>query len=862
MQSQNDSIFWVSGKPGSGKSTLMKYIVGSPQTQHFLNSRSSQRTTWTILHFFFDFRAAKTLANMQDGLYQSLLYQVLSALPLTKDMRQRYKLDVEHVLVTHLMDKTVDIIVKVLENESLRVLLLVDGLDETDGNVHRLIKSVKSLQQRTGIRVCLASRPEPIIVSLLADCPSIRVQDHNSEGIAAHLRSSFKDIERAISMQAPLSEQLITKVLGKAEGVFLYASYCADSLIQALVRGYTEHEAWQEIDSQPGELGSMYDRIFERVPAVCRAEVGMILRLLESAVDQITLALLFRVWLYIAHRMKSSNRLPLTLGYEQFKMRLQGILTGLVEFPDVQLTVAENETPEILLDQPSDPTDWQLSAADNHTPQIFLHPSDPMECWIYDEPMLPTMKRVTDARFQEIRLSHETLRMYLRQNKLIDSWLDPNLLVIFPNHMWVNIYSDVMIASNKASNQWRILREVTNASWEERNNFRTRRWLDGVLETMIFHGFLSFEKCLPTESCGCLLLEAVSNLVTAAKELKNLDMVVLDKVSRALHSPFVLLDDFKQASGMWSLWRGLEYEETYYGIQDLVESESWSLDLAYAASKQWFDYLYFHKARVAELSDRERNYIVRCCLLGLLVVGGLRMKPWVFSLRGDKERVVNLLLEHGEIQSPHIAIYLESVAHVEPPQYLQQCPASRDRSFASVLAQPHVITDTWEWWPFLKREGMHLLEIWARLPEMSEQQYATRLRYLTKIGVDIHGYRHRGESNIVMLVLDACKGEDDFFNLFAKLHVLAVAHPDLFWQQDERGRTAMWKVRDMVSYIKRCMQVLKERGKPSTCCDHNITSCIQCTQDRLEGEDPSVCWNEIRQFELLLDKLQADRDQT
>ncbi|KAK5091855.1 hypothetical protein LTR70_001166 [Exophiala xenobiotica] len=41
MQSQDDTIFWISGKPGSGKSTLMKYIVSSPQTQHFLNSRSS-----------------------------------------------------------------------------------------------------------------------------------------------------------------------------------------------------------------------------------------------------------------------------------------------------------------------------------------------------------------------------------------------------------------------------------------------------------------------------------------------------------------------------------------------------------------------------------------------------------------------------------------------------------------------------------------------------------------------------------------------------------------------------------------------------------------------------------------------------
>lgn len=125
----------------------------------------------------------------------------------------------------------------------------------------------------------------------------------------------------------------------------------------------------------------------------------------------------------------------------------------------------------------------------------------------------------------------------------------------------------------------------------------------------------------------------------------------------------------------------------------------------------------------------------------------------------------------------------------------------------------------------MKREGIHLLEIWARLPDMSEQQYATRLSYLTKIGTDIHKYRHRDESSIVMLVVGACKGEDDFGNLFTKLRVLVAAHADFFWQLDERSRTAMWKVRDMVRYVKRCMQV------------------------RLESDEPSICWNEVIQFE-------------
>ena len=860
--SHADTTFWISGKPGSGKSTLMKYVVSSQHTQYLLSIGSGTTIPWTIVHFFFDFRATKTVANTQEGLFQSLLYQILGALPISRSVFQKYEIDVEHVLVSHLMGKTVDTIVKILQNENMRILLLVDGLDETEGNIRLLINSVKSVQKRTGIRVCLASRPEPLIANLLQECPSIRLQDYNAEGIAAHLRSSFEDIERAMLIHATPSEQIVAKILAKAEGVFLYANYCADSIIDALVRGHTEHEAWQDVHSHYGELGTVYDRMLERIPTICRPEVAMILRLLESAVHPITIAMLFRVWLYVMHRTRSPGQLPVSMGPPQFRTRLQGVLGGLVELREAR-GLAKN----VSIDH-HNPIHNQVegfgSSYDNAMADNTFSPKVEEIGFSYSNntaddtsspPPLPVLRRsratrstagnydsksnveVIDTESDEIRLVHETLRSYLRTNKLVDSWLNAATLATFPTHMWLDIYCEVLISSGNACDHWDFLRKTASAC-SEWSVMSSGMALDELVQTWVFKAFGSFEECLSAVSCGHLLLEAVATLTLASMHVSDMDEPMFEKMSRALRLPILLLNEF-----MADEIRDYNVTTTFISdriraIRTQAENELWSLDLAYAASKQWDAYFYHHRSRLAAVSDTEKGFILQCLWKQCVLFPS--RTSWIFSLSDDKERIVELLLEHGPIRSPHVAIYLESVAHIEPPWFLQHCPEASE----SVLAHPYVSTGPWEWWPFLRREGMHLLEIWARLPYMSEAQYAARLEYLGDIGIGIHDFRHKNGDNLVMLVVDTCKGQFDFVSLLGKLRVLVSAHAVLFHQHDERDRTAMWRVRDMVVYIKRCV----------------VDQYPDFDWDRTalpSYEYGGLSFHEVKQFELLLDKLEV-----
>lgn len=70
-------IFWINGKPASGKSTLMKYLHQDPRTHELLRARGLQsRARLTIASFFFHHRGT-LMQKSFEGLLRSLVTQIL-----------------------------------------------------------------------------------------------------------------------------------------------------------------------------------------------------------------------------------------------------------------------------------------------------------------------------------------------------------------------------------------------------------------------------------------------------------------------------------------------------------------------------------------------------------------------------------------------------------------------------------------------------------------------------------------------------------------------------------------------------------------------------------------------------------------
>ncbi|KAK0712238.1 hypothetical protein B0T21DRAFT_376227 [Apiosordaria backusii] len=71
-----DKIYWITGKPGAGKSTLMKYIVDHPKLETHLHRWSSKRPL--LLGAFYFWIAGDVLQKSHEGLLRTLLHQILS----------------------------------------------------------------------------------------------------------------------------------------------------------------------------------------------------------------------------------------------------------------------------------------------------------------------------------------------------------------------------------------------------------------------------------------------------------------------------------------------------------------------------------------------------------------------------------------------------------------------------------------------------------------------------------------------------------------------------------------------------------------------------------------------------------------
>lgn len=72
-----NGVFWVSGKPGSGKSTLMKFVAGAAKTYQLVSQWASP--TIIVAHYFWS--SGSSMQKSQEGLLRSLLYSIFQQCP-------------------------------------------------------------------------------------------------------------------------------------------------------------------------------------------------------------------------------------------------------------------------------------------------------------------------------------------------------------------------------------------------------------------------------------------------------------------------------------------------------------------------------------------------------------------------------------------------------------------------------------------------------------------------------------------------------------------------------------------------------------------------------------------------------------
>lgn len=252
LRSQNDTIFWITGKPASGKSTLMKFISTHGSLYDHLRVWAGEAKL--VVASFYFWGPGSNIQKSRVGLLRSLLYQVLVQQPeLCEVVTPRRWAFFSQVGIdakspewewTELR-RCLERFANQIKNTS-RLALFVDGLDEYDeiGDQDdyqaqhqaqdEMLSFLKTLHEDYNPKICVSSRTWPIFSDAFSQNPSLKMEALTQPDIDIYVNDHFSK-SRAIQdlrLSEPKTiEKLTEEVKNEAEGVFLWVVLVVEQLV-------------------------------------------------------------------------------------------------------------------------------------------------------------------------------------------------------------------------------------------------------------------------------------------------------------------------------------------------------------------------------------------------------------------------------------------------------------------------------------------------------------------------------------------------------------------------------------------------------------------------------------------------------
>ncbi|KAJ3545042.1 hypothetical protein NM208_g2710 [Fusarium decemcellulare] len=248
-------FLWIKGKPGAGKSTLMKFALNNART------RMKDRI---IIAFFFNARG-DILEKSTTGMYQSLLLQLLERLPNLQSVFDSLGLLSRNGGPQHWSIESLKELFEqaVMGLGSSSLVCLIDALDEcNEDQIRDMVSFFEHVGNQTtsagiAFQVCFSSRHYPYITISRGLHLVLEGQEGHDQDIVSYLDSELK------IGHGKLAETIRAELKEKASGVFMWVVLVVRMLQQEHNHGNT-HKLLQKLRDIPGDLHELFRDILRR----------------------------------------------------------------------------------------------------------------------------------------------------------------------------------------------------------------------------------------------------------------------------------------------------------------------------------------------------------------------------------------------------------------------------------------------------------------------------------------------------------------------------------------------------------------------------------------------------------------------
>jgi len=266
--------FWVFGKAGAGKSTLMKFIASHDQTQISLKEWAGPKKVVMATHFFWSTGTA--MQKSLKGLLQALLFDVLCCCPelapdIFPDRWRRTKSTAAPIEKNWSVDDLHKGLRSLASHHSMPVkcCFFIDGLDEFDGDHYLLCELLKELSLSDNLKCCVSSRPWNVFEDAFSSTLSTKlcVHDLTIQDIWNYTESRLNGFPRwkETCISDERSTEFISDITERAQGVFLWVFLVTRSLRDGLVNGDTIHDLQRRLKALPTDLEPFFKHMLDLV---------------------------------------------------------------------------------------------------------------------------------------------------------------------------------------------------------------------------------------------------------------------------------------------------------------------------------------------------------------------------------------------------------------------------------------------------------------------------------------------------------------------------------------------------------------------------------------------------------------------
>ena len=347
---REDGFYWVSGKPGSGKSTLMKFVAAHQKTREYLDEWAGDKKL-IIAKFYFWSASTHRSQKSQQGLLRAILYQILRQCPkliqvayhdqwiaMTSDGKVLRESRDELLSVSALLNTLRRI--STTTASDTKFCFFVDGLDEYEGRPSDIIELVNLLKSFENIKTCVSSRPWNEFEDHFGKHRPWKLYMHEltRNDIRLYVEDTLGENKKFQQLRKddPHCPDFVWNIVTEADGVFLWIFLVTRSLLDGLTNSDRIKDLQQRLNETPKDLQDYFRKILFSLENRYRTQTARIFTIAVTAAYTLPL---MAYWVIDQEDTNYLHQVPvetppenvLTSRLANMERRLKAVSKGLLE---------------------------------------------------------------------------------------------------------------------------------------------------------------------------------------------------------------------------------------------------------------------------------------------------------------------------------------------------------------------------------------------------------------------------------------------------------------------------------------------------------------------------------------------------